>query len=387
MKLETFGRSLCLIVVCLFVCAANAGPVTLLRTPDDGIQPQAAVDAQGTIHLIYFKGKPMGGDLFYVRKPAGQSAFSTPIKINSEPGSAIAIGTIRGAHLAVGKNGRVHVAWMGGQGARPASVDGKEVSPMLYTRLDEAGAAFEPERNLITWAAGLDGGGSVAADAQGNVYVAWHASPPGNERGEAGRSVFVARSSDDGRTFKRERQANSRPTGACGCCGMRAFADARGALYLLYRSANEISRDMTLLVSRDQGGSFESATVNKWMIKGCPMSSAAFAEGSVGVIAATELNGQIYLTTIESSLLKLSPPVVAPGQQKRKHPALAASAKGEMLLAWTEGTAWEKGGAVAWQVFEADGKPIGEKGRRDGVPVWSLATAFANRDGSFVIVY
>lgn len=35
--------------------AAESGRVKLVRTPDDGIQPQAAVDSQGAVHLI---GKP-----------------------------------------------------------------------------------------------------------------------------------------------------------------------------------------------------------------------------------------------------------------------------------------------------------------------------------------
>ena len=38
--------------------------VTLLRTPNGGIQPQAVVDAKGALHLIYFKGEAGGGDLF-----------------------------------------------------------------------------------------------------------------------------------------------------------------------------------------------------------------------------------------------------------------------------------------------------------------------------------
>jgi hypothetical protein len=90
--------------------------------------------------------------------------------------------------------------------------------------------------------------------------------------------VFVAHSTDDGKTFARERLATGKPTGACGCCGMKSFADS-------------------------------------------------------------------------------------------------------------DGTGWAKGGAVGWQLFDKDGNALSESGRADGVPVWSLATAFAKTDGSFVIVY
>src|SRR5690242_12926983 len=40
--------------------------VALLRVPDRGIQPQVAVDSRGVVHLIYFKGDPGAGDIFYV---------------------------------------------------------------------------------------------------------------------------------------------------------------------------------------------------------------------------------------------------------------------------------------------------------------------------------
>ena len=90
----------------------------------------------------------------------------------------------------------------------------------------------------------LDGGGSVAADQKGNVYVAWHAPEPG-KTGEVNRRVWLAVSTDDGETFARERAVFEEATGACGCCGMRAFADGDGTVYLLYRSAKEsVHRDM-----------------------------------------------------------------------------------------------------------------------------------------------
>ena len=59
--------------------------------------------------------------------PEDGSHFSTPLRVNSRPGSVIATGTIRGAHLAVGKNGRAHVAWMG---SRKAAPEGQPTPPV-----------------------------------------------------------------------------------------------------------------------------------------------------------------------------------------------------------------------------------------------------------------
>jgi hypothetical protein len=72
---------------------------------------------------------------------------------------------------------------------------------------------------------------------------------------------------------------------------------------------------------------------------------------------------------------------------RRKHPSIAANAQGEVLLAWAEGTGWNKGGDLAWQVFNANGTPVGQPGRAAGVPTWSLGAATARPDGGFVIVY
>jgi hypothetical protein len=76
------------------------------------------------------------------------------------------------------------------------------------------------------------------------------------------------------------------------------------------------------------------------------------------------------------------------GDRNRKHPALAVNAKSEMLLAWAEGTGWQKGGSLAWQVYDKAGKPTGEKGRREGgIPVWGLPAAVAHSDGSFTLIH
>src|SRR5262249_20134575 len=115
-----------LFVLPLFVAfcsvAAQTPGVTTLRTPDNGIQQQAAIDSKGVVHLIYFKGEPRAGDIFYVRRGPGQNEFSKPIQVNTQPHTVMAMGTIRGAQLALGKNDRAHVVWDGmGEGASAAS--------------------------------------------------------------------------------------------------------------------------------------------------------------------------------------------------------------------------------------------------------------------------
>src|SRR5438132_3465344 len=139
----------CVAVFSLVACGfAHDNHVALVSTPGHGIQPQAAMDAKGNLHLIYFHGEPGGGNLEYVRRDAGKKEFSKPLRVNSQEESAIATGTIRGGHLALGKNGRVHVSWNGSSKAEPRNPSAG--SPMLYARLNDSATAFEPQRNLMT---------------------------------------------------------------------------------------------------------------------------------------------------------------------------------------------------------------------------------------------
>jgi len=252
--------------------------------------------------------------------------------------------------------------------------------------LNSSGTAFEPERDLMTFTGGLDGGGSVAADNKGNVYVAWHGRAPGAKQGEIGRAVFVVKSTDGGTTFGKETQASPSGLGACGCCGMKAFVDYAGAVYLLFRKAEEmVKRDEVLLVSRNGGKTFQVMNSDPWTIGTCPMSSAALSQSGDGVLASWETAGQVRFAKIMGE--KVVSTAAPQGTGKRKHPVIAANKSGETLLVWTDGTGWERGGAVVWQIFDKEGKAVGEQRRKDGVPVWSFAGAYATGNGSFVVVY
>lgn len=366
--------------------ADDAPRVATLRVPSGGLQPQAIADAEGTIHLVAFRGDPASGDLFYSARKRGDERFSEPIRINSQAGSAIALGTIRGAQLALGRDGRVHVAWNGSNSALPKNAAGS--TPMLYARSDAARAKFEPQRNLMRRTSALDGGGSIAADREGRVFVAWHGRAEDSDAGESGRALYVARSNDDGETFADEVAALDRPTGACPCCGTRSLADARGNLYILFRAAGtSVRRDLVLVTSRDGGKGFRSHPVHPWTINACPMSSESLAEANGTVIAAWETAGRVYFARVDPASGP-SEPLGPPKKTGQKHPSVAVNDRGQVLLAWAEGTGWQKGGDLAWQVFAADGTPLGKPGRVEGgIPAWGLAAAVAMPDGSFAIVH
>ena len=65
---------------------SGAGPrVQLWPVPDAGLQPQAVVDASGAVHVLFFRGSPAGGDLYYAVRGASAGSFSTPLRVNSVP--------------------------------------------------------------------------------------------------------------------------------------------------------------------------------------------------------------------------------------------------------------------------------------------------------------
>ena len=345
------------------------------------------MDKNDVVHLIYLTGDPARADILYTRSSDGGSTWAKAVRVNSQPGSAIAIGTVRGPHLAIGRNGRVHVAWMGSSLAQPKAPDG--TSGMLYTHLSSDGAAFEPQRNVITTHSGLDGGASIAADDAGHVFVAWHAPEhrPGTEQD---RRVWVARSTDDGKSFAPEACISDPATGACACCGMRIMT-ADGKLFVLYRGASEqVNRGMFLIDATSELTDAHDRQIAPMKIGMCVMSTASLAGSQNAILAAWETHEQVVWSALDPAHPeKIAAHRVAPSDDRgQKHPAIASNASGQVLVAWAEGTGWNKGGSVAWQLFDASGSPLPEAGGQSAnLPVWGSPAVFAKPGGGFVIVY
>src|SRR5262245_62494282 len=75
------------------------GKVKLLRVPNGGLQPQAVMDENAVLHLIYLAGEPRGGDIFYLRRELGKD-FSPRCQSKSKPGMAALTAQSLGPRLA-----------------------------------------------------------------------------------------------------------------------------------------------------------------------------------------------------------------------------------------------------------------------------------------------
>jgi hypothetical protein len=359
------------------IVGAFSVEVRVESVPERGVQPQVAVDARGTAHLVYLRGDPRGCDVRYVRRAKGARQWSAPVSVNSERSSAVAMGTIRGAQLSFGKGGTLHVVWNG------AAQSGQQGMALFYSRLEPGQAKFEPQRNLLGDTSALDGGASVAANERGEVFLLWHGKRDGDAGDETARVVFVLKSTDNGATFSAPAVANADFAGTCACCSLKALAAPNGELFTLYRAARSTSqRDMTLLASTDGGTTFRHETLHPWSTNQCPMSSAALLASAQGVRAAWETDGKIFSRFLTAG--QVAPEEIVAG--KAKHPTMAVNARGETLIAWVIGTGWNRGGELAWTILDPAGKTTAQRGKADGVPVWSHVAAYAEPAGDFVIL-
>jgi hypothetical protein len=143
-----------------------------------------------------------------------------------------------------------------------------------------------------------------------------------------------------------------------------------------------------MLVSRNEGRSFQESLIDKWEINACPMTSSDLTEVAGRVLAAWQTREEVYYATMALGEPRMSLPVSAPGEGKnRKYAFVTANARGDTILVWTEDTSWGKGGTLAWQVYDKNGRPTGKTGTAPNVPAWSFGSAFVRRGGDFAVLY
>jgi hypothetical protein len=322
--------------------------VTVVDTPRSGIQPQAASDGSGVIHLLEYTGPPQGGNLDYLQSKDGGKSWTAAARVNSKPGSAMAMGTIRGGQLAVSPSGSVFVVWLG-----TGDAEGVYFSKKLRSE-----SSFSAQTDLHAGTAGMDGGASIAASDK-TVDVVWHAAVS-KGAGEDNRKLWLRHSTDLGNSFQ-PKLVLDEGRGACGCCSVKAAASADGKLEVLFRSAFQLWDRDTYSIEWRAGQSPSRKLMDKWRLNQCPMSSfSILPEGKV--TWAWETRGRVVVDG-----------TVLPGESA-KHPSLATDGN-TILCAYVSGSGWERPGTLAYCLLDKGGKILESNLNAGRIPVWSLASA------------
>ena len=370
-------RLACVAVVLLLLGAAcgvfaPGASVETLRVPEGGRMPRVAVDAEGTVHLVYVRGTMSSANLFYVRRGSGDPAWSEPQRVNSKEFSVFGVGPVDGGQVALGLDNRLHVVWFQTEPVR-----------FFYTRSRSDGSGFEPQRDLLTHdEGGVEAGPAVASDSSGNVFVFWHAGAVEDAR----RAVYLTASHDGGTTFEPPRRVSAEAEGACACCSLAAMSDAADSIYVSYRGAGDnVRRGQRLLTSTDHGRTFSDQLIHPWDLGACPVSTTELVPGPGGITVAWETEGQIYFADVDKLDALVSPAETA--RFRRKNPALAVNSRGDTLLAWGDGPGFRSGGTLHWQVFDPAGRAAGAQGTGDEpIPSGSTPAALV-QDGRFLVIF
>src|SRR5206468_510848 len=103
--------------------------------------------------------------------------------------------------------------------------------------------------------------------------------------------------------------------------------------------------------------------------------------------AAWETEKKVHFGAIKPGTANAGDVTVSQTGTNQKYPSMAINRDGLLLVSWTEGMGWKRGGSVHYQLFDNNGRRVGEPGSADGVPVWSSVAAYPQRSGSFVVLY
>ncbi|MDX2116954.1 MAG: sialidase family protein [Planctomycetota bacterium] len=388
--------------------AKDAAPsVTLLRTPDAGKQPEVAFAADGTIHLVTLVGDPVHSNIEYRTRGPHDASFGPPLRVNSQDGSATGIGSLEGPRLALGKDGSVHVVWLGSDNAEPrATLDPKprprprkDGTPLLYSRIRDGKAT--PQRNLLTNALVADGGAALLADDKGHVLVFANADQNLPLRNmEAMRRIFFIESRDDGETFAAERITQSTIAGTTAIVPPIAMRDHKGRPNVLFRAAQgNAKRDVTWMISSDDAKTWTASSVEGWRDRAVPASAFAMALRGESLLAAWQTKNLNIATGVlrrpdtPPEFVVTMPRDVGP-EGLRRDPVMLVNPAGFTLVAWTTLTTPEEGKpeptshSICWQVFDSEGRLLqGASGVRSDLPPATRACGWVNADGSFSIMY
>jgi hypothetical protein len=151
----------------------------LTWTSGESRLPDVAVDSLGTLHVVWYDGTPGNDEIYYKRSTDGGATWSTSRNLT------LAVGACREPAIAVDPSGTLHLVW---DSITPGDWE-------IYHKKSTDGGATWSVNQRLTWTSGHSYAPSIAADASGNLHVVWYDDQPGNFE------VYYKNSTDGGATW------------------------------------------------------------------------------------------------------------------------------------------------------------------------------------------
>ena len=367
--------------------ASAQTPVQISAPGVDAAEPVTAAAPDGSFYVAWVNHDAKQADVIIANFSGKGEMRGSPVRVNRQAGVATAW---RGDQpsLAVAGDGSVYVVWT-------ARVDaaGKHGTDLYLSVSNDRAQSFATEVKInddkIPGAHGMH---SLAVAKDGRIYVSWLderniqvTKPSTKGEGhhmESNRDLFLAHSTDGGRTFSANRKVAS---DACPCCKTALAVAADGTLYAGWRQVLPGNfRHIAVTTSTDAGASFSSPVIvsdDRWMLQGCPVSGPSLSVDTGGRLkvlwyAAGEANAPgLYFTESADQGRSFSPRQSLSQDTVRGTPALAAGENGVIAL-------WQTATTAETKISEP-----GKVGATVSVAANAELPAGAVSDGKLFVVY
>lgn len=280
--------------------------VAMIQGPEGVVfrQPQLARDGKRVLLTM-----GAGNGVYFAASKDGGASFSAPVRI-SESGKLM-LGRHRGPRIAA-TNGSIVVS---------ANVDGD----LLSWRSADGGATWSQAIRINDVPKAAREGLHAMAAGAGLVAAVWL------DMRQQGMRLYGAVSQDGGATWSENRMVYESPDGhICECCHPSVKVGSKGDIVAMWRNWLGGNRDMYLARSTDGGKTFAKAMKagsGSWPLNACPMDGGDVALGADGKSwTAFRRDTSIILATPNGAETVLG---------KGKDPAMALGRKGA-VAAWTD---------------------------------------------------
>ena len=312
----------------------------------DAAEPVTASAPDGTFYVAWVNHEAKKADVMLGRFNREGEMQGSPVRVNRNPGVATAW---RGDQpsLTVGHDGAVYVVWT----AR-VEAGSKHGTDLFMSVSNDRGQSFASEVKVNDdKVPGAHGMHSLAVAQDGRVYVGWlderNVSAPrpstkaDGHHMESNRELYLAYSTDGGRTFSANRKV---AVDACPCCKTSLAVAADGTLYAGWRQVLPGNfRHIAVASSTDGGQNFSGPVIvsdDRWMLQGCPVSGPSLsvdAGGSLKVVwyAAGEANEPgLYFAESKDRAESFSTRQLVSQEGVRGTPALASGNNSATIALW-----------------------------------------------------